>query len=369
MSTVKYSNAGIFRVGNSLVETRTGPRKRLAQMVKSPELNTTELEVEAPSSTTSSDESEIVEGEHKDLPSGAILPFQYVDKLGVGASAVVDVVEDKVNSKRFAHKFFRPYLGRDRHFKEAFKNEIDIIKRLHSHSHIIQISWSYTRGRELGMLLTPVASDKDLGAYLLDINDTGQIPTPEKWKILISAFGCLTNGLAFIHHHTIRHKDIKPQNILIHEGRVVYTDFGIALDANEQSTTTTGMSEAFTRRYCAPEVANNQPRNRKSDVFSLGCVFVEILTLMYPECGLLLLDPRPYWTRVDEVMDTLQSTPVWSFFKGPLVSVCTKMIASENELRYTAEEACVHLFRSVIGQACFCESCRTQFQGTSWIEW
>jgi serine/threonine protein kinase len=364
MSTVKYSNAGIFRVGNSLVETRTGPRKRLAQMVKSPELNPTDLEVEAPS--TSPNESKIVEGEHKDLSSGAILPFQYVDKLGVGASAVVDVVEDKSNNKRFAHKFFRPYLGRDRHFKEAFKNEVDIIKRLHSHPHIIQVHWSYTRGRELGMLLTPVASDKDLGAYLLDIHDTGKGAGIKETLILIRAFGCLLNGLAYIHRHTIRHKDIKPQNILMHEGRVIYTDFGIALDANEQSTTTTGMSEAFTRRYCAPEVANNQPRNRKSDVFSLGCVFVEILAVMYPEFGLSLLNPRPYCTRVDEVTKTLQIRPTWSVFVGPLISsVCEKMIASENERRYTAEEACACLWNSVPNWTFFCESCRTQLQGTS----
>jgi serine/threonine protein kinase len=351
MSAVKYSNAGIFRVGNSLVETRMGPSKRLAQMVKSPELNPTHLEVEAPS--TSPNESEIVEGEHKDLSSGAILPFQYVDKLGVGASAVVDVVEDKANSKRFAHKVFRPYLGRDRHFKEAFKNEIDIIKRLHSHPHIIQISWSYTRGRELGMLLTPVASDKDLGTYLLDIHDTGTSIATEKMNALLRAFGCLSSGLAYIHRHAIRHKDIKPQNILIHEGRVIFTDFGIALDANGQSTTTTGMSEAFTRRYCAPEVANNQPRNRKSDVFSLGCVFLEILAVVSPKFDLSLVDPRPYWTRIDEVMESLGNKA--DFFTEPFSQVCRRMIASESELRYTAEDVCAYLLKSEPARWFYCQ--------------
>jgi serine/threonine protein kinase len=373
MSAVKFSNAGIFRVGNSLVETRTGPRKRLAQMIRSPGLNPTDQGVEVPSSTTSSNESEIVEGEHKDLSSGAMLPFQYVDKLGVGASAVVEVVEDRTNSRRFAHKFFRPYLGRDRHFKEAFKNEVDIIKRLHSHHHIIQIYWSYTRGREFGMLLTPVASDKDLGAYLLDIHDAGKGPSIKQQWVLYRAFGCLLSGLAYIHRHTIRHKDIKPQNILIHEGHVIYTDFGIAFDANEQSTTTTGMSEAFTRRYCAPEVANNQPRNRKSDVFSLGCVFVEIWAAIYFESGLSLLDPRPYWTRVDEVIDALQNPTFLQDRPDHLISiaaatasVCKKMIAGENELRYTAHDASANLWRNsrLQGFMLYCGDCRTQFSGT-----
>jgi serine/threonine protein kinase len=356
MSAVKFSNAGIFRVGNSLVETRTGPRKRLAQMVKSPQRKPTDLDVEAPSATTSS--SEIVEGEHKDLSSGAILPFQYVDKLGSGASAVVDVVEDKSKNKRFAHKFFHPYLSRDRHFKETFKNEIDIIKRLHSHPHIIQIYWSYTRGRELGILLTPVASDKDLGAYLLDIHDTGTSIATEKITVLLRAFGCLSSGLAFIHRHTIRHKDIKPQNILIHEGRVIFTDFGIALDANGQSTTTTGMSEAFTRRYCAPEVANNQPRNRKSDVFSLGCVFLEILAVVSPEFDLSLVDPRPYWTRIDEAMESLGNKA--DFFTKPFAQVCRRMIASESELRFTAEDACAYVSKHKPANWFSCKYCESQ---------
>jgi serine/threonine protein kinase len=357
MSGVRLPPLGLFSVGPRPAEVGAGPRKRLAQMVASPVLSPTNQAVEVPT-PVSSDEAEITKGGHKDLSISSILPFQYVDKLGVGASAVVDVVEDKANQERFAHKVFRPYLGRDRHFKEAFKNEIEIIKRLQSHPHIIQIHWSYTRGRELGMLLTPVANDKDLGAYLLDIHDTGASPVLEKRLVLLTAFGCLTSGLAYIHRQTIRHKDIKPQNILVHEGRVIYTDFGIALDANDQSTTTTGMSEAFTRRYCAPEVAKNQPRNRKSDVFSLGCVFVEMLVVLYPEFGPSLLDPRPYWTRADEVTESLSDQPAWSSFIEPIASVCRKMIAHEVEDRCTADHARAQLLKEAWIPAFFCDDCR-----------
>jgi serine/threonine protein kinase len=237
----------------------------------------------------------IVKGGHQDLKKGSTLPFRYVGKLGTGLSAVVDEVEDPISGRTFAQKMFRNYSGDSKLFKETFKNEVDILKRLHSHPHIVQVYWSYTRGRELGMLLTPVASDKDLGSYLLDIQDTGEGPTLEQRDVLLRAFGCLASGLAYIHRHTIRHKDIKPQNILVHNGQMIYTDFGIALDADGQNTTTTGIAGSFTRKYCAPEVANDEPRNRKSDVFSLGCVFFEMLALLYPESGLNTQDPRPYW--------------------------------------------------------------------------
>jgi serine/threonine protein kinase len=230
----------------------------------------------------------------------SILPFRYVGKLGVGASAVVDIVEDPTNGRTFAQKVFRPHSGPIGCSKKAFKNEVNIIKRLHSHPHIIQVYWSYTRGRELGMLLTPVASDKDLGSYLLELRDTGEDPTPDQRATLFRALGCLASGLAYIHRHTIRHKDIKPQNILVHNGQMIYTDFGIALDADGQNTTTTGLSESFTRRYCAPEVARNEPRNRKSDVFSLGCVFIEILAVLYSDVDECMQDTRPYWERAQD---------------------------------------------------------------------
>jgi serine/threonine protein kinase len=247
----------------------------------------------------------IVKGGHQDLKKGSTLPFRYVGKLGTGMSAVVDEVEDPISGRTFAQKVFRNYSGNSKFFKEAFKNEVDILKRLHSHPHIVQVYWSYTRGRELGMLLTPVASDKDLGSYLLDIQDTGEGPTLEQRDVLLRAFGCLASGLAYIHRHTIRHKDIKPQNILVHNGQMIYTDFGIALDADGQNTTTTGITVSFTRRYCAPEVANNEPRNRKSDVFSLGCVFFEMLALLYPESGLNTQDPRPYWEQAQAYQSPL----------------------------------------------------------------
>lgn len=281
----------------------------------------------------------IVQGEHEDIASGNELPFQYVDKVGVGASAVVDKVESRCTGQVFAHKIFRPSSSHDRTYKTAFKNEISIMRRLQSHHHVIKIHWSYTLGRELGILLTPVASDKDLGSYLLAIRDSGSYPTSEQTQILYRAFGCLSSGLAYIHSHTIRHKDIKPQNILIHHGCIIYTDFGIAYDANDQCTTTTGMSEVFTKRYCAPEVSENQPRNRKSDVFSLGCVFLEIAAVLFSAVDGIVSNSRPYCTRVAEIR-TIISCLVQEIASKRVVTVlsaCLSVMHNEGELRPNAQ--------------------------------
>lgn len=167
------------------------------------------------------------------------------------------------------------------------------MRRLADHHHVVKLHASYVVGRELALILTPVADDGDLADFLhayRDLSLSGTQPKSDRLvdslasmqRTLENAYGCLAAGLAFMHEQTIRHKDIKPQNILVHRGSVLYTDFGISIDFSTLGhSTTTGRADSFTRRYCAPEVAEHQKRNSKSDVFSLGCVFLEITAAMY----------------------------------------------------------------------------------------
>jgi serine/threonine protein kinase len=195
-----------------------------------------------------------------------------IKHLGIGGSASVEMIQLKTNGRQLAHEIFCKLYGqRLDDAKKKFLNETEIIKRLSPHPHIIHISATYTSGRTLGMLLAPVADDGDFGTYLQMVLDSERLPTAEQTTVLEGSFGCLANGLAFIHKHIVRHKDIKHQNILIHKGRVIYTDFGIALDASQQeNTTTVGDPGAFTSRYCAPEVGNWEKRNRRSRTILLG---------------------------------------------------------------------------------------------------
>jgi serine/threonine protein kinase len=284
-------------------------------------------------------------GEHVDLTDLTLVPFDHVCKLGAGVSAVVELVKAKSSSETFAHKYFRQYYGPElKTLNRAFKNEIAIIKRLHSHPHIIQLYWSYTCGRDLGMLLLPIASDGDLRAYLRKIQDTKEPPTSEQYSVLCRAFGCLAGALTFIHSHTIRHKDIKPQNILVHENRMIFTDFGIALDASDQdSTTTTGIAEAFTDRYRAPEVASHNRRNRKSDVFSLGCVYVEIMAVLVPEADMGAANKKPYWQRADDVRKSLFCLSKSDSSFDDLFLICSSMLEPESSDRVDAEAVLRHV--------------------------
>ena len=280
------------------------------------------------------------EGDHLDIPNRTCLPYTHIQALGMGGSAFVEKVQDKTNGEVFALKHFRRYHGPNiNEFKRGFRNEVDILRRLYPHPHIIRAFATWACGRELGIVLTPVADSGDLACYLQTILDLGNPPTTEQCTVLNHAFGCLASGLAFIHKQTIRHKDIKPQNILIHQGCVIYTDFGIALDTSQlDNTTTDGTAQAFTFRYCAPEVAQSDKRNTKSDVFSLGCVFTEILSVLEPQIQLPQLGRTAYHKAIEELQDILNHSKQGSPQRSQLFHACLNMLERRPQDRISAEE-------------------------------
>lgn len=96
---------------------------------------------------------------------------------------------------------------------------------------------------------------------------------------------CLIRAVDYMHEIRVRHKDIKPENILIRVDTVFITDFGISRDCAEFETITSGTVGVYTPMYRAPEVADGVRRGRAADVFSLGCVFLEIATVILGPAG------------------------------------------------------------------------------------
>jgi hypothetical protein len=226
------------------------------------------------------------------------IPFERVRGLGHGGQGFVEEVRHTaLTALRFARKRLHLLPGHDE--EEAwvtFQNEAQILRRLSEHKHIINcpVTYDTERPRELAMILHPVADQGSLDDFLRRIRRNGR-PSAEEVIILRQSFGCLASALAFTHGKTIRHKDVKPQNILIHEGGPILTDFGISLDCSASGiTTTNGELGKMTLRYSAPEMrtdgfargstyATRPGRNRKTDIFSLACCFLEILATWDPE--------------------------------------------------------------------------------------
>ncbi|KAL5376730.1 hypothetical protein DPSP01_010275 [Paraphaeosphaeria sporulosa] len=214
-------------------------------------------------------------GQHCHFEKGEPVPFDPRGILGSGGFGQVDKVLSQISFKEYARKRVlrgTAFTGPRKEYIKQFVAEIQILKRL-KHHHIVEFVGSYTDPKYIGLIMSPVA-DMDLGTYLKQATISNH---PE----LRTFFGCLATALEFLHEQKIRHKDIKPGNILVNRGSILFTDFGLSFDFTDvDGSTTTSMPNGISYRYCAPEVAQYEPRNTMSDVWSLGVVFMEIIMVL-----------------------------------------------------------------------------------------
>ncbi|KAI9785292.1 MAG: hypothetical protein M1839_000308, partial [Geoglossum umbratile] len=191
--------------------------------------------------------------------------------LGHGSYGFVEEVE-AVSGRapvqgRFARKTIKMPPSLSRSVKDLIKNEVNIVKRL-DHHHIVRIVGTYSERRRFAVIMAPIA-EMNLGEYFE--NKPRSDDEPCWW------FGCLSAGLGYLHSQRIKHRDIKPANILVRGEEILYSDFRIARDVWDEATTSTAGT--------VPEVATQGRRGSLSDVFSLGRVFLEMVTFLMWEYG------------------------------------------------------------------------------------
>jgi serine/threonine protein kinase len=225
--------------------------------------------------TRSMDLEKGAKGHHCHFEKGESLPFESKGVIGSGGFGQVDRILSQISFKEYARKRVPRKLAFGRLGVGALKGmigEIEAMKKL-KHHHIVEFVGSYTDPKYLSVIMYPVA-EQDLCRYL---EKAGSANHAE----MRTFFGCLTTGLQFLHDRQIRHKDIKPGNILVDKGQIYFTDFGLALDFEDATgSTTVGMVNFATSRYCAPEVALWEPRNTSSDIWSLGVIFLEMIVVL-----------------------------------------------------------------------------------------
>jgi tRNA A-37 threonylcarbamoyl transferase component Bud32 len=198
--------------------------------------------------------------------------FTDFDEIGKGASARVLRIQHKLSGKEFACKRLcrARNLGAQRSQLKKFEQEVKVLQGIR-HRHIVSLVASFTDHENFALILDPIAD-----YTLLEVLRRKQPLSEEETAMLCCSFNCLATALGFLHASSVRHKDIKPSNVLLSEGRVLLCDFGISLEWTEaENGTTEEIHPSFTRRYAAPEVFRETHRNSKTDIWSLGCVFLE----------------------------------------------------------------------------------------------
>jgi serine/threonine protein kinase len=214
-------------------------------------------------------------------------PYKHLDHLGHGAYGYVDKVcaaqpQASGATAVFARKVIRITSGwnRENQLRGAM-NEFKILKRL-NHYHVVKVFEIYQYKNRLNIMMQQVA-DCDLAEYLQAPDGLSWKNQVERQRAMIQWHGCLIRAIDYLHEMRIKHKDLKPANILIMNGQVLIADFGISKDLIDSETTASlsANGDIGTRMYCAPEVLKeNGRRGRASDIFSLGCIFLETSTVI-----------------------------------------------------------------------------------------
>jgi serine/threonine protein kinase/predicted negative regulator of RcsB-dependent stress response len=203
--------------------------------------------------------------------SNTSFPIRVMETVGTGAYAIVESVE--IANRVYARKSIAIPRYNQKRVRETIQNEISVIRSL-DNPHIVQVYFTYEEKSRFAIVLQPLA-DCDLEAFLEQPTDS----TLDKTTLFQKWLCCLANTLAFIHSKGIRHKDIKTRNILVKDNDIIFADFGSSHAFLDEGTSVTeGPAFGHTLMYCAPEVVSWEKRSRSADVFSLGCVFTELLT-------------------------------------------------------------------------------------------
>ena len=200
-------------------------------------------------------------------------------ELGAGAMATVFLAHDVRHNRKVALKVLRPEIA-GLIGAERFLKEIETTANLH-HPNILPL---FDSGQIDGTVfyVMPYVAGETLRKRL--IRET-QLPVDDAVRIAIE----IAEGLDYAHRHGVIQRDVKPDNVLFHDGRALVADFGIALagsrDDGATRITKTGMSLG-TPEYMSPEqAAGEQGLDARSDVYALGSVVYEMLVGEPPFSG------------------------------------------------------------------------------------
>ncbi|HUM71639.1 MAG TPA: protein kinase, partial [Chloroflexota bacterium] len=203
--------------------------------------------------------------------------YRVLEPLGSGGMARVYRGYHPQLDRFVAIKVLRSDLVEDETFLGRFRREAQAVANLR-HPHIIQV-FDFDTQDDIPYMVMELLDGDTLHARLNEYRVRGEtMPTGEMVRILLDVL----DGLAYAHQEGMIHRDIKPANILLtRRGQVVLADFGIAQIVGGTRHTVSG-ALLGTLNYMAPEQGLKGVSDARSDLYSLGVVFYEMLTRQPP---------------------------------------------------------------------------------------
>lgn len=202
--------------------------------------------------------------------------YVIIKSIGEGGMANVYLAHDTILDRDVAIKVLRGDLENNEKFIRRFQREAKSASDL-THPNIVEI---YDVGEDDGQhyIVMEYIDGKTLKQL---VHKRGALTVEE----VIDIMAQITDGLASAHDAYIIHRDIKPQNIMILDnGMIKITDFGIAMSLNATQLTQTN-SVMGSVHYLPPEQASGKGATMKSDIYSSGILMYELLTGSVPFKG------------------------------------------------------------------------------------
>ena len=272
--------------------------------------------------------------------------YTILEPLGSGGMARVYRAYHPKLDRYVAVKVLRSDLVDDPTFLSRFRQEAQAVAALR-HPNIIQV-FDFDVEEDLYYMVMELLDGDSLHTRLNDYRIRGEVmPHGEMVRVLLDVL----DGLDYAHSEGMIHRDIKPANILLtKKGQAVLADFGIAQIIGSTQHTVSG-ALLGTLNYMAPEQGLKGTCDARSDIYSMGIVFYEMLTQQPPyqaDTPLAILmkhvnDPLPVPHQIDPTIPVgLERVVLKSLCKDPDDRYQTAAEMAES-LRQAAEEAEIEL--------------------------
>ena len=203
--------------------------------------------------------------------------YEVQELVGTGGMSSVYRAHDRLLERDVAIKVLHEQFTADGEYVERFRREARAVAQL-SHPNIVTV---IDRGEQddRQFIVFEYVDGENLKAL---IDREGPLPEREAIELALQ----VARALGFAHEEGLVHRDVKPQNVLLNDGRQAkVTDFGIARSLDVHGGLTQTGTVMGTSDYIAPEQARGSRVDAQSDIYSLGTVLYELLTGEVPFAG------------------------------------------------------------------------------------